>query len=75
MAAVKNQNNSNTAELVRDAATGEAAAILGRLATTPNGLSASEAAERLEEFGPNEVAQETKHEWLGGYTMPCAIRW
>jgi Mg2+-importing ATPase len=49
---------------VRDAATQEIADVLQRLNTSPAGLSDEEAAERLEVFGPNEVAQERKHEWL-----------
>ena len=53
-----------TADLVRDAATGEIAAILQRLNTTPAGLSEAEAAERLEVFGPNQVAEEKHHGWL-----------
>ena len=53
-----------TAELVRDAATKDTAETLQRLGTSHEGLSEEEAAERLEVFGPNEVAQERKHEWL-----------
>jgi Mg2+-importing ATPase len=64
MPAIKDLNNQNTADLVRDAATGEAAEILARLHTTPTGLSDEEAAERLEKYGPNEVGQEKKHDWL-----------
>ena len=64
MSALRNQDNRNTADLVRDAATGEAGDILGRLNTTPNGLSEAQATERMEEFGPNEVGQEKKHDWL-----------
>jgi hypothetical protein len=55
MSALRNQDNRNTADLVRDAATGEAGDILSRLNTTPNGLSEAQATERMEEFGPNEV--------------------
>src|SRR5579864_8899810 len=64
MAAVKEPNGDRTAELVRDAATKEVGEILQRLKTSPSGLSEEEAAERLEVFGPNQVAQETKHTWL-----------
>ena len=60
----KNANGQPTADLVRDAATGEAAGILTRLNTTANGLGEEEAAERWEVFGPNEVGQEKKHDWL-----------
>ena len=55
---------ARASDLVRDAATQETAEILQRLNTSPAGLSEEEAAERLEVFGPNEVAQEGKHEWL-----------
>jgi Mg2+-importing ATPase len=50
--------------MVREAATGEAAEILTRLKTAPTGLSDEDAAQRLVEFGPNEVGQEKKHNWL-----------
>jgi Mg2+-importing ATPase len=50
--------------LVRDAATQEIAAVLQQLRTSPAGLSEEEAAARLEQYGPNEVAHEKKHEWL-----------
>ena len=64
MSSVKNVNGQRAADLVRDAATGETAEILQRLNTSPAGLSGEEAAERLEIFGPNEVAQEKSHGWL-----------
>ena len=64
MPATKNLESQRTAELIRDAATGEAAAILTRLETTAGGLTGEEAAERLEVFGPNAVGQEKKHDWL-----------
>jgi P-type Mg2+ transporter len=60
----KNPDGQRTADLVKDAATSEAAEILQRLNTTAAGLTEDEAAERLEIFGPNEVAQEKKHSWL-----------
>ena len=64
MHAVKDPNGDRTAQLVHDSAVREVAEILQRLKTSPNGLSEDEAAERLEVFGPNEVAQEAKHTWL-----------
>src|ERR1700677_5014758 len=64
MAAEKNSNSQRAAELIRDAATSQIPELLQRLNTSSNGLSAEEAAERLEIFGPNEVAQEKKHGWL-----------
>jgi len=65
MHAVKEPNGDRTAQLIRDAATEDIAEIFQRLKTSPRGLSEEEAAERLEVFGPNEVAQEAKHTWLG----------
>ena len=64
MPIVKESNGDRTADLVRDAATQDIAETLQRLKTSPTGLSEEEAAERLEVFGPNEVGQERKHEWL-----------
>jgi Mg2+-importing ATPase len=64
MAATKNPQGLQTADLVRDAATGETGDILTRLDTSANGLSEAEAAERLEVFGPNQVAEEKHHGWL-----------
>ena len=67
MAAVKDPNGDRTAELVRDAAIKDIAEILQRLGVTANGLTDEEAAERLEVFGANEVAQERRHGWLGRF--------
>ena len=64
MPIVKEPNRDRTSDLVRDAATRDIAEIFQRLKTSPTGLSEEEAAERLEVFGPNEVGQERKHEWL-----------
>ena len=64
MSATKNPDGQRNADLVRDAATQETAEILQRLNTSPTGLSKEEAAERLEVFGPNEVGQEKKNDWL-----------
>jgi Mg2+-importing ATPase len=64
MPAVTNQISHNTADLVREAAASEAAEVLTRLQSAPSGLSDEEAASRLVEFGPNEVGQEKKHNWL-----------
>src|SRR3984893_12180486 len=63
--ALREPNGDRTAELNRDAATIDIAEIFQRLKTSPRGLSEEEAVERLEVFGPNEVAQEAKHTWLG----------
>ncbi|MCZ7637120.1 MAG: magnesium-translocating P-type ATPase [Verrucomicrobia bacterium] len=60
---MRDPNGDRTAELVRDAATKELAELFPRLRTSPTGLSEDDAAERLEVFGPNEVAQEARHTW------------
>src|ERR1700736_2199580 len=65
MHALREPNGDRTAELIRDAATKDIAEIFQRLKTSPRGLTEEEAAERLEVFGLNEVAQEAKHTWLG----------
>jgi P-type Mg2+ transporter len=72
MHAVKEPNGDRTAELVLDSATKDVAETLQRLKTSPNGLSEEEAAERLEVFGPNEVAYEKKDGWL--YRLYTAAR-
>src|ERR1700679_3267368 len=64
MSPVKNASGQRAADLVRDAAASETTDVLQRLNTSPAGLSEEEAAERLEVFGPNEVAQEKQHGWL-----------
>ncbi len=64
MANQNNFSNSGTGDLIRDVATQDAAAVLERLRTSPAGLSEQEAELRLEEYGPNEVGHERKHEWL-----------
>jgi Mg2+-importing ATPase len=64
MSAVKNSQGQQAADLLRDAATNDSAVILERLKTSAAGLTEEEAAERLEVFGPNEVAHERKYEWL-----------
>jgi Mg2+-importing ATPase len=51
-------------DLLHDAATRDAAELFARLKTSSTGITEEEACERLEVFGPNEVAQEARHEWL-----------
>jgi Mg2+-importing ATPase len=43
----------------------DAAALLRRLESAPDGLTADEAARRLERYGPNELHEETDHSSLG----------
>src|SRR5690349_10358983 len=64
MAGSNNSYNQRAADLVREAATREISDVLQSLGTSPNGLMEEEAAARLERYGPNEVAQERRHEWL-----------
>src|ERR1035438_802898 len=64
MPAINKTEGQQTADLLRDAAMGDAAALLQRLNTAATGLTQAEAEERPEVFGPNEVAQEKKHSWL-----------
>ena len=64
MHAVKEPNGDRVAELVHDSATKSTEAILLRLKTSANGLTEQEGTERLEVFGPNEVASEKKEGWL-----------
>jgi Mg2+-importing ATPase len=51
-------------DAVRDSAGKEAAEVLQGLGSTATGLSEEEAAARLEQHGPNEVASERQHSWL-----------
>jgi len=46
-----------------EAARMEGAAALTLLGTSPDGLTEATAAERLEQFGPNEVSREKRHDW------------
>ncbi len=46
-----------------DAARAETAEVLAQLSTSLQGLAETEAEERRERYGPNEVAQEKKHGW------------
>ena len=64
MSATTQAENQRVADLVRDAAIQEATDILQHLKTTPEGLSQDEATQRLTTYGPNEVGQEKKHDWL-----------
>jgi Mg2+-importing ATPase len=59
-----NSANQKVFGLVSDAAMQETSVVLQQLNTSPSGLSETEVAARLEQYGPNEVAQEKKHGWL-----------
>jgi Mg2+-importing ATPase len=60
----KNPTEQKGTSTIRDAAMEVAAMVLEKLRTSPAGLSEAEAATRLEQYGPNEVAQEKQHGWL-----------
>ncbi len=62
MPAIKPTNGAT--DPIREAAISESAEVLQRLNSSPTGLSEDEAAERIQKYGPNEVAQEKKHGWL-----------
>ncbi|MGH7979569.1 MAG: magnesium-translocating P-type ATPase, partial [Limisphaerales bacterium] len=64
MTGEKKMNGHRGADLLNEAAASGIAEVLGRLNSGPEGLTDEEAAERLEVFGPNEVAQEKRHGWL-----------
>src|ERR1039457_5041183 len=64
MSATKTSHGQRAADLVSDAATNDISAVFQRLNTSPAGLTEEEATERLEVFGPNEVGQEKRREWL-----------
>jgi Mg2+-importing ATPase len=57
-------NQPSAADVLREAATQDAAAVLQKFTTTATGLSEAEVEKRLLQYGPNEVAQEKKHSWL-----------
>ncbi len=63
MAGPNASTNQRNADLLRDAAAQETSAVLQNLSTAAAGLTEDEAAARLLKYGPNEVAQERKHEW------------
>jgi Mg2+-importing ATPase len=64
MPAVPESKSVRPAELISDAALDDITNVFERLKTSNDGLTEEEAAERLEVFGPNEVAQEARHTWL-----------
>jgi Mg2+-importing ATPase len=64
MPATKGPDGMRASDLVRDAAMKETGEVLERLGTSLSGLTEEEADERLEVFGPNEVAREKQQSWL-----------
>jgi Mg2+-importing ATPase len=64
MPSPKSPANQKISDPIHDAAMQEISAVLQQLNASPSGLSETEAEARLGQFGPNEVAQEKKHDWL-----------
>ncbi len=64
MASLNIPNNSHGSDLVSAAAIKEITDVLQAHGTSLNGLTEAEAEARLAQYGPNEVGQEKKHEWL-----------
>ena len=57
-------NGVQISKTLVDSARLEAAAVLEKLNTTQNGLTAEEAEARLEQYGFNQVAKEKRQTWL-----------
>ena len=64
MAITNPLNTTRPADALTEAATRDSAAVLQSLGSSPAGLTETEAEARLAQYGPNEVGQERKHEWL-----------
>jgi P-type Mg2+ transporter len=58
------RNLIQTSPVLADVSSKPAAEVLQMLGTTSAGLTETEAAERLTQYGPNEVASEEKHGWF-----------
>src|SRR6266481_5118480 len=63
MASLQSKNVLRTSPLLTEASGKSSAEVFQMLGTTPTGLTEAEAAQRLEKYGPNEVAYEKKHSW------------
>src|SRR6267154_5939601 len=63
MASAESKPESRTLPLLAEASSKPSEQVFQMLATAPTGLTEGEAAERLEKYGPNEVAYEKKQSW------------
>src|SRR5206468_12720572 len=61
---VKKTPGMQLSSLLSEAVRVEAAEVLRLMDTSAPGLSSEEAARRLEQYGPNEVAHEKKQSWI-----------
>src|SRR5437773_11750940 len=64
MASGQTKNESRTSPLLTEASSKKSEEVFQMLYASPNGLTEAEAAERLEKYGPNEVASEKRQSWL-----------
>ena len=72
MATPNISSNARPSDAPGDAARQDILEVLQQLRSSPNGLSETEAEARLAKYGPNEVGQEKRHEWL--HRLWTAIR-
>jgi Mg2+-importing ATPase len=72
MSALKDANLADTSSLVHEAARKDATEVLQMLQASLAGLTEEEAAARLEQYGPNEVAHERQQSWF--YRLYLAAR-
>ena len=64
MTGQKISNHKPMMDTLGEAAAHESVEVLQSLGSSLNGLAEAEAEKRLTEYGPNEVGQEKRHEWL-----------
>lgn len=60
----KSNNGQRAPDPTHEAALKEGAEVLQALGSSLAGLSEEESAARLEQYGPNEVAREQRHDWF-----------
>jgi Mg2+-importing ATPase len=63
MATAEPKNESRTSPLLAEASSKPSEQVFLMLGTTAAGLAESEIAERVQKYGPNEVAYEKKYSW------------
>src|SRR5258706_6546651 len=63
MASAESKNESLTSPVMTEASRKPSDQVFQMLATAPTGLTEAEAAERVQKYGPNEIAHEKKHSW------------
>src|SRR5258707_2514287 len=63
MASLQSKNVIRTSPWLTETSSKPSAEVFQMLATAPAGLTEAEAAERLQKYGPNEVAYEKKPSW------------